>query len=625
VQDHRLSSSSLLLFLLLCATIAGSLVFLASCGQTVGMSSPGHALRGQVNGGQQGVNGATIQLYAAGDTGYGSAATSLLTTAVTTNPAGSFSITGDYMCPSASTQVYIVATGGNPGLSPGTNNTALAMMAALGPCGNLTSSTFIFMDEVTTVASVYALAPFMAVSSGTPGAMLGTSSTNSQGLANAFATVNNLIDTTKGEAPGLSLPTGATAPSTEVNTLADMLATCVNSNGSSGECSTLFTDATPSGGSAPTNTIDAILDIAQHPAQNVSTLFGLVTGTAPFQPTLASAPNDWTMAVKYIGGGLTAPTGIAVDGSGNIWVANGGVYPAFSGGNNSISKFSATGTAISTSSGYTGGGLGAPFGIAIDPSGNVWAPRSNGSALAEFSSSGSALSGTNGYTGGGLSAPYGIAINGSGVVFAANGGNVSGILNTGSAQSGSPYGSGSNLFCIAIDGSGNVWTTDEVNPGTVIKMSSAGTVAGTYSVDGQNGAWGVAIDGSSQVWVSNSASNTVTALTSSGSVVSSYGGGGLSTPENLIVDGLGNIWVADEGGNQVSEFSNSGSTISPSTGFTGGGMSKPYGIAVDGSGNVWVTNNASGSNSITEIVGAAAPLVTPLSVAAGNNTLGVRP
>jgi len=49
-----------------------------------------------VHGGQQGVSGATIQLYAAGATGYGLAATALLTTTVTSHAAGSFNITGDY-------------------------------------------------------------------------------------------------------------------------------------------------------------------------------------------------------------------------------------------------------------------------------------------------------------------------------------------------------------------------------------------------------------------------------------------------------------------------------------------------------------------------------------------------
>jgi hypothetical protein len=173
-------------------------VSLLGCGAGVSSSSgplSGGALRGSVHGGQQPIVGATIQLYAAGTAGYGSSATPLLTSAVTTDATGSFSITGDYTCPSSTSQVYLVATGGNPGLAPGTNNAAIALMAALGPCGlhggeyTLDPNSFITINEVTTVASVYALAAFM----GGDAAHVGTSSTNAVGLANSFALVNNLV------------------------------------------------------------------------------------------------------------------------------------------------------------------------------------------------------------------------------------------------------------------------------------------------------------------------------------------------------------------------------------------------------------------------------------------------
>ena len=565
-----------------------------------------------VHGGQQGVSGATIQLYAAGATGYGSAATALLTKTVTTDAAGSFTITGDYTCPTASTQVYIVATGGNPGLSPGTNNTALAMMAALGPCGNLTSSTFIFIDEVTTVASVYGLAPFMSAGGGTK---LGTSSTNAQGLANAFATVNNLVNTAKGTAPGPNLPTGATAPTTELNTLADILAPCVNSSGVSGACSTLFTDATPSGGSASTNTIDAMLDIAQNPAQNLSALFGLVTGTAPFQPTLGAAPNDWTVDIKYTGGGLNAPKSIAVDSSGNVWLAN---------VNNSLSELSSSGSAISGSSGYTGNGLNVPWGIAIDPSGNVWTADSNTSALSKFSSSGSAIAElyrrrTE------CSLWHSHQRHGRGLDGKRHHHKCIPEQRYRAKRLTLRPDAGSNFYNIAIDGSGNVWVTDNKTAGDVAKFSSSGSVIASYSAGGQNASWGIAVDSLSHVWISNSGNKSVTELTSSGTAVANYTGGGLSTPQGLAVDGLGNVWVADNGGNSVTELNNSGVALSPTKGFIGGGMSGPFSVAVDGSGNVWVSNNTTGSNSVTEIVGAAAPVVTPLALAVKNNTLGARP
>jgi hypothetical protein len=134
-----------------------------------------------VHGGQQPVSGSTLQLYAVGTTGDGSPATPLLTQTVTSDANGNFTITGAYTCPSASTLVYVTATGGNPGLSSGTNNAALALMAALGPCGSLGPSTFISMNELTTVAAVWALAPFMSSYSS-----IGSGSADAAALASAF-------------------------------------------------------------------------------------------------------------------------------------------------------------------------------------------------------------------------------------------------------------------------------------------------------------------------------------------------------------------------------------------------------------------------------------------------------
>ena len=323
-----------------------ALGLLAGCGaNSLKQNAPLPMLQGVVHGGQQPVVGANIALYAAGAGGYGSTNTTQLSSTVMSGAGGSFSITGLYTCPSASAQMYLVATGGDSGAG---TNSSLALMAGLGTCSNLSSSTFVDINEVTTVAAVYALAPFMATNSGTPGTSIGTSSTNSQGLTQAFATANNLVNTTTGVPSGASLPSGATVPSAELYTLADILATCVNSNGSTGECSTLFADATPSGGSAPANTIDAIFDIAQNPGNNVSALYNLVNGTSPFQPLLGMTPNDWTLAINYSGSGLSGPTSLAVDASGDIWVVN------TSG--DSLSEFTNNGFALSGSSGYTEGG-----------------------------------------------------------------------------------------------------------------------------------------------------------------------------------------------------------------------------------------------------------------------------
>ena len=287
------------------AVVCSSLI---GCGAGASSNSPlaiGN-IRGVVHGGQQPVVGAMIQLYAAGTTGYGSSATPLLTSAVTTDETGSFSITGDYTCPSSTSQLYIVATGGNPGLAPGTNNAALALMEALGPCSlhgsqyTLNPNSFISINEVTTVASVYALAAFM----GSDATHLGTSSTNAIGLANSFSLVNNLVNVATGTALAATPAGNGTAPQATINTLGNIMAACVNSDGTGTACAALAAAATPSGGTAPTDTIQGILNVARNPANNVSALYGLVTATPPFQPALAAAPNDWVVSVTYTAGGL---------------------------------------------------------------------------------------------------------------------------------------------------------------------------------------------------------------------------------------------------------------------------------------------------------------------------------
>jgi len=419
-----------------------SALALAGCGSgniiPVPTQIQGMALHGTVHGGQQPVFGATIQLYAVGTSGYGSAATPLIASTVKTLADGSFSINSAYTCPSASAQVYLTATQGNPGF---TNNPNLAMMAALGSCGNLSSSTFIFMDEVTTVGSVWALSPFM-----TGPANIGSTAANSTGIANAFLDVNTLVNIAAGVAPGPALPAGATVPSDEINTLADILAACINSSGgiagSGTNCGTLFSAANPGGtlGTAPADTITAAMNIAQNPALNITSLFRLVQPSPPFQPVLSTQPNDFTIAVNFTGGNLSAPSALASDASGNVWTANaggntvtelshagsvlsgsgyvnslntpsaiavdasGGVWVANK-GNNTVSKFTIAGTAAAAP--YSGGGLNGPTGIAFDSFGNAWISNSGNASITEINSTGTTLSS---YTPAGASTPLGIAV-----------------------------------------------------------------------------------------------------------------------------------------------------------------------------------------------------------------------
>ena len=255
----------------------------------------GVQLTGMVRGGQQPVTTSVIQLYAAGTGGNGSVASPLITSTVTTDGNGNFNITSDYKCPSASAQVYLVAKGGNPGLLPSTtNNPQLTLMAAFGSCSNLSSTTNITVNELTTVAAVWALSEYMNSYSA-----VGSGASDSAALASAFLLAAEFVNTSTGTAPGATLPTGYSAPVSEMDALADTLASCVNSAGGvagdGSACGNLFADATPAGGASPTDTIGAALLIALNPNQNVASVFGLATANGPFQPVISSAPADWTV------------------------------------------------------------------------------------------------------------------------------------------------------------------------------------------------------------------------------------------------------------------------------------------------------------------------------------------
>jgi len=173
------------------------------------------------------------------------------------------------------------------------------MMAALGQCGALSASTYVVVDEVTTVASLAALHLYMASATN-----LGSGSADATSFASAFAAVNEYANTATGTAPGPSLPSGYYASSKEISTLGNIVASCINSTGGAAgdgsACGNLFSLAAPTVGSAPANIIGAILDILSNPTHNAAAIFNLIGAIAPFQPTLSSAPTNWALPILPI-------------------------------------------------------------------------------------------------------------------------------------------------------------------------------------------------------------------------------------------------------------------------------------------------------------------------------------
>jgi streptogramin lyase len=581
-----------------------------------------------LEGGILPIVGAQVNLMKIGTTGYGSDPGNDVGGSVTDSH-GNYSINMP-PCSPAHEVWYLSADGGNTG--NGTNSRS-RLIAVLGPCNQAPSS--VTINEVTTVASTYAMSQFMNTTANL-GQNIGAPSTNLLGAANASLTVQNLVNLATGTAPSSTLPAGATAPTAEINTLADVLATCVQADDTaSTPCQQLNCVATPGGiwsgtscniTAVPETTIDAMLLIARNPANNVGALFALATSTN-YSPVLGSAPNDWTLGLKFVGGGLNSNFGLAVDGGGDVWVVNFG--------NRSLSKFSPSGVALSTSAGFTGGGLNESRNIAIDSLGNAWATAGN--SVAEFDNNGNALSPSTGYTGGGTNDTYGIAIDSKDRVWASNLGaadislfcgaitaNCPASFTTGepiSPAGGFTGGGLSFSFGAAVDGADSVWTVNDgpSNSPTpnVSKFSSAGNAisgASGFTGGGLAKPTGVAIDPAGNAWACNIDNGVVSEFSTSGSPLSGTGftGGGVGNSEAIAVDSANNVWVANESSpvGTVSEFNSAGTAISPSGGFQGGSMNDPIGIAIDASGNVWVSNDFDAS--ITQLIGAAAPVKTPL-------------
>lgn len=307
---------------------------------------------------------------------------------------------------------------------------------------------------------------------------------------------------------------------------------------------------------------------------------------------------------------LRDPVGIAVDGAGNLFIVD------FS--NNRIRKVDTGGTittiAGTGSSGFSGDGgpataaqLSLPFGVAVDGAGNVFIADGGNrrirrvdavsGIITSVAGSGSNCFPSTSPCGDGgpsalaqLGSPNGVAVDAAGNIFIADAGvhrirrvdAVSGTMTTvagtgvfgfngdgapaTSIQLGSPNG-------VAVDGAGNLYIADTFNQ-RVAKVDPAGsltTVAGT-GVSGFSGDGGPAtaamlslpfavhVDGAGTVFVADTANNRVRRVdpgtglidTVAGNGLFGFGGDGgpataavLAFPSGVALDAAGNLLIAD--------------------------------------------------------------------------------
>jgi hypothetical protein len=610
-------------------------------------------LKIKVRSGQHPVVGASIQLYEADLTSYTGTSAARLPNPVVTGKDGNYVASTVLVC-NPKSLFYLVATGGDAGAG---DNATSALMTAVGSCDDLATSSIV-LNEATTVASAYALSGFMSSATGvSANATVGTNNGTKlalTGITNAFDLVHNLVNIHTGATLAVTASGNGVVPQGKIDTLANILAACIESPGiTSTACTGLTANAPSMAGVAPTDTIQASLNIAHNPGANVAALYALAPGT-PYTPALTVAPNDLTLSIVYQGSGTGLYQGLAADSRGHIWATATSTTDT-----GSVIEFNPRGKVETTYTGATTG-ISTPMGIAIDPMNNVWVENCgiHCNTLGDTNSLTKIVSGgpvTQNFpqVAGLISSAHALASDGAGNIY-------SGIFTSGANQAavekyttmgvpvGGNYplsGSSSSAVSLAFDGVGNlnVLTAGERD----LFYTPSGTLTRTVNVPNLNGGisyFDTAFDhmgdvfGVGDEFAVGRSFNLAFEITPTGSAFNQYSitvPGGINFPQGVIVDGAGMQWLANSGSTDVTAFTSAGTAFSPNspppqppffnvskiggfqTGFSGASS-----IVVDIAGNVWI-NDIAGTR-VAEYVGAATP-VTPLAVGVRDNTVGQRP
>jgi streptogramin lyase len=261
------------------------------------------------------------------------------------------------------------------------------------------------------------------------------------------------------------------------------------------------------------------------------------------------------------GSGINESYGMALDVQGNVWIAN--EQTAMSSGNGDVTELNPSGQPLSTA--ITAGGIYFPLGVAADTNGNMGFADYGDSKVTLLSSSGSAISSSSGWGGTLLAFPVALAFDSDHNLWVANQG---GLLPITKISADGTKVTNFNCDCngasgVATDQSGNVWIANYYGN----SISEVDT-CGTLKLDAALGGGvvrpqGIAVDGAGTVWVANYQGNSLSELggpssTSPGTYLSPANGFGsdasLLDPYGLAIDASGNLWISNSGQNTLTQF-----------------------------------------------------------------------
>jgi Pro-kumamolisin, activation domain/IPT/TIG domain len=267
-------------------------------------------------------------------------------------------------------------------------------------------------------------------------------------------------------------------------------------------------------------------------------------------------------------GNFIGPESVAVDGAGNVFVADLG--------ENLIKEILAAGgyTAVNTIAAATYA-MNQPFGVALDGQGNLFIADTFNNAVEEVPAAG------------GYASLIPIAV-------------VNGLF--------------IDPTSLAVDRFGNVFVADWGNNAIKEIVAAGGYVTVNTVATGFNHPYGIALDSAGNLFVADAGNNAIEELsaTSGYSQKVSLAPGNFYTPYGVAVDGSDNVYVADTNDSAVKEIQAEGG-YRVVTELAPGSFSVPAGLALDASGNVFVADT--GDNAVKEIVRVPAGGTSPLAAA----------
>jgi len=238
-----------------------------------------------------------------------------------------------------------------------------------------------------------------------------------------------------------------------------------------------------------------------------------------------------------VSSGLSSPSGLEVDGAGNVYIADTG--------NNAVKTWQPSSHAVTN---LVSEGLSSPSGVAVDGAGNVIIADRDNSTVKQWQAASRTVTDL---LSTGLNAPHDVA----------------------------------------VDNAGNVYVADFANA-AIKQLHAASQTTNTLvrADQGLAGTTGVAVDHAGNVYIAdtnhsimawNPANRTVTTLIPSLAVA----------PRSVTVDGSGNVYYPDHANKAINVWNAASQSV---TTLVAAGLTSPAGVAVDSARNVYISDEATG-------------------------------